>query len=538
MADAEMTQMTYKVLVTEPLAPQGLERLRAYPDIEVDIHLGLTSEELVYTIPPYHGLIIRSGTRVTKAVIDAAASLRVIGRAGVGVDNIDVDAATKQGVVVMNTPGGSNVTTAEHALSLLFALARHIPQANAAVKGGRWEREKFTGSEICNKVLGIIGLGNIGSIVAERALGLKMRVIAYDPFVTPEHAAKLRVELVPLDELYAHADFITVHTPLTKETRGLIGAAAFAKMKKGVRIINCARGGIVDEEALLQAIRHGTVAGAALDVFAQEPPPADHPLLRLEQVICTPHLGAATDEAQINVAVAIADQVAHFLTRGVIQNAVNFPALTAKELAILQPYLVLGEKLGSFLAQIITGAPLEVQVEYSGEVVDYDITPATAAVLRGLLSPVLEAPVNYVNAPLIARERGIRIVESRSSRPSDFLNSVTVRVVTEAETNTVEGAVFSNNAVRLVRVNDFYLEAVLDGYILMLHNRDVPGVVGAVGTLLGQRGINIASLELGRERIGGMAISLFHVDGQVPSEVLAELRTLEPIIAAQQIRLS
>ncbi len=529
--------MSHKVLVTDHLASQGLERLQAAPDIAVDIRPGLTSEELARVISSYHGLIIRSGTRITKTVIEAATNLRVIGRAGIGVDNIDVEAATKQGIVVMNTPGGNNVTTAEHALSLLLALARNIPQANAALKAGQWEREKFTGSEISNKILGVIGLGNIGSIVAERALGLKMRVIAYDPFVTPESAAKLRVELVSLDELYAHADFITVHTPLTKETRGLIGTAAFAKMKRGVRLINCARGGIVDEGALFQAITNGLIAGAALDVFVEEPPPPTHPLLQLDQVICTPHLGAATDEAQINVAVAIADQVAHFLTHGVIQNAVNFPALTAKMLALLQPYLVLGEKLGSFLAQVIIGAPLEVQVEYSGEIVEYDVTPATAAVLRGLLSPVLESPINYVNAPLIARERGIRVVESRSSRPSDFLNSVTVRVLGETSVNTVEGAVFSNNAVRLVRVNDFYLEAVLDGHILMLHNRDVPGVVGAVGTLLGQRGINIASLELGRERIGGMAISLFHVDGQVPSEVLAELRTLEPIVSAQQIRL-
>lgn len=529
--------MLQKVLITDHLAPQGLERLRACADIEVEVRPGLTGEELARVIPPYQGLIIRSGTRVTKPVIDAAAHLRVIGRAGIGVDNIDVEAATKQGVVVMNTPGGNNVTTAEHALSLLLALARNIPQANAALKAGRWEREKFTGSEISNKILGVIGLGNIGSIVAERALGLKMRVIAYDPFVTPEIAAKLRVELVSLDEIYTQADFITVHTPLTKETRGLIGATAFARMKQGVRIINCARGGIVDEEALFQAIAAGTVAGAALDVFVEEPPPVNHPLLQLDQVICTPHLGAATDEAQINVAVAIADQVTHFLTHGVIQNAVNFPALTAKMLTILHPYLVLGEKLGSLLAQLTPEAPLEVQVEYTGEVVEYDVTPATAAVLRGLLSPVLESPINYVNAPLIARERGMRIVESRSSRPSDFLNSITVRVIGETTTNTVEGAVFSNNAVRLVRVNDFYLEAVLEGYILVLHNRDVPGVVGAVGTLLGQRGINIASLELGRERIGGMAISLFHVDGQVPSEVLDELRMLEPVVSAQLIRL-
>jgi D-3-phosphoglycerate dehydrogenase len=529
--------MSHKVLITDALAPQGLERLRAFAELEVDERPGLKGEELLQTIPAYHGLIIRSGTRVTKEVIAAATNLRVIGRAGIGVDNIDVEAATKQGIVVMNTPGGNNVTTAEHALSLMLALARNIPQANVSLKAGRWTREKFTGSEICNKTLGIIGLGNIGAIVAERALGLKMRVLAYDPFVSPEVAAKLRVELVSLDDIYARADFITVHTPLTKETRGLIGPAAFAKMKKGVRIVNCARGGIVDEDALLQAITTGIVAGAALDVFVEEPPPVSHPLLQHEQVICTPHLGAATDEAQINVAVAIADQIAHYLTEGVIQNAVNFPALTAKMLTILQPYLVLGEQLGGFLAQIAASAPLEVQVEYSGEIVDYDVAPATAAVLRGLLSPFLESPVNYVNAPHIARERGIRVVESRSNRPSDFLNSLTVRVSGETGTNTVGGAVFSNNAVRLVRVNDFYLEAVLDGYILVLHNRDVPGVVGAVGTLLGQRGINIAGLELGRERIGGMAISLIHVDGQVPAEVLAELRTLEPIVSAQLIHL-
>jgi D-3-phosphoglycerate dehydrogenase len=530
--------MSHKVLISDSLSEQGLQRLHACAEIEVDLRPGLKGEELLRALPQYEGLIIRSGTKVTKEVIAAAANLRVIGRAGIGVDNVDVEAATRRGIVVMNTPGGNNVTTAEHALSLMLALARNIPQANASLKLGQWKREKFTGSEVCNKVLGVIGLGNIGAIVAERALGLKMQILAYDPFVSPESAAKLRVELASLDDIYARADFITVHTPLTKETRGLIGPTAFARMKKGVRIINCARGGIVDEEALYQAIKEGVVAGAALDVFVEEPPPATHPLLQLEQVICTPHLGAATDEAQINVAIAIAEQVANYLTQGVIQNAVNFPSMTPKMLTILQPYLVLGEKLGSFLAQLAASAPQEIQIEYSGEITDYDAAPATAAVLRGLLSPFLETPVNYVNAPHIARERGIRVVESRSNRPSDFLNSVIVRVNNASGTNTIEGAVFSNNAVRLVRVNDFYLEAVLDGYIIVLHNRDVPGVVGAVGTLLGgKHGINIAGLELGRERVGGMAISLIHVDAQVPQEVLAELRTLEPIISAQQIKL-
>lgn len=529
--------MSYKVLVSDALSEQGLDRLHASADLEVDVRPGLKSEELLRAIPAYQGLIIRSGTKVTKEVIAAATNLRVVGRAGIGVDNVDVEAATKRGIVVMNTPGGNNVTTAEHAISLMLALARNIPQANASLKSGQWKREKFTGSEICNKVLGVIGLGNIGAIVAERALGLKMQVLAYDPFVSPEAAAKMRIELATLDDLYARSDFITVHTPLTKETRGLIAAPAFAKMKKGVRLINCARGGIIDEAALCQAITDGRVAGAALDVFVEEPPPADHPLLQLDQVICTPHLGAATDEAQINVAIAIADQVANFLTQGVIQNAVNFPSMTSKVLAILQPYILLGEKLGGFLAQLSSAAPLEVQVEYSGDIVDYDVAPATAAVLRGLLSPFLETPVNYVNAPHLARERGIRVVEARSSKPSDFLNSITVRVSDTHGVHTVEGAVFSNKAVRLVRVDDFYLEAVLDGHILVLNNHDVPGVVGAVGTLLGERGINIAGLELGRERVGGMAISLIHVDGQVAPEILAELRTLAPVVSAQQIKL-
>ncbi|MGE4094794.1 MAG: phosphoglycerate dehydrogenase, partial [Candidatus Binatia bacterium] len=342
--------MAHKLLISDPFSEQGLERLRAYEDIEVDLRPKLPSEELARILPAYHGLIIRSGTKVTQPVIAAATNLRVIGRAGIGVDNIDVEAATKQGIVVMNTPGGNNVTTAEHTLTLLLALARNIPQATASLRAGRWEREKFTGSEVCNKVLGVVGLGNIGAIVADRALGLKMRVLAFDPFVSPETAAKLGVEIASLDEIYANADFITVHTPLTKETRGLIDAAAFTKMKKGVRIVNCARGGIVDETALLDALNSGKVAGAALDVFIDEPPPADHPLIHHDRVICTPHLGAATDEAQINVAIAIADQVANFLTIGVIQNAVNFPALTAKQLSILQPYLTLGDNLGSFVA--------------------------------------------------------------------------------------------------------------------------------------------------------------------------------------------
>lgn len=532
-----MSSTAHKVLITDRLARQGVDRLRTQPDIAFDFRPGLSEADLTACIGAYHGLIVRSGTRVTPDVIGAAHGLRVIGRAGIGVDNIDVASASQRGIVVMNTPGGNNVTTAEHTVSMLLALARNIPQAAASLKAGEWRRGAFTGTEVCNKVLGVVGLGNIGAIVAERALGLRMRVVGYDPFVPPEAAAKMNVELLDLPALYERADFITVHTPLTKETRGLIDAAAFARMKDEVRVVNCARGGIIDEAALLDALERGKVAGAALDVFVDEPPSADHPLLVRPDVICTPHLGAATDEAQINVAVAIADQIVHFLRDGVIQNAVNFPALSREQLAILQPYLLLGERLGSFLAQITPDAPREIHVEYSGEVTDYDVTPATAAVLRGVLAPVLDQTVNYINAPLIARERGIRVVESRSRTPSDFLNSVSVHLQSGTAANTAAGAVFSNRAVRLVRVNDFHLEAVPEGTMLMLHNRDVPGVVGQVGMLLGTLGINIAGLELGREKIGGEAISLIHVDTPVSPDVLTELHALEPILSAQLIRL-
>lgn len=528
----------YRVLVSDKLSPQGLDILKAAPDIEVDNITGLTSEQLAEKIPPYHGLIVRSASTVTAEVVAAAENLRVIGRAGIGVDNIDVQAATKKGVVVMNTPAGNNVTTAEHAISMMLALARSIPQATASMKNGKWEKGKFTGSEVFNKTLGIVGIGNIGSLVADRALGLKMRVIAYDPFISQPAAQRLGVELVSLDELYARSDFISIHTPLNQETRGLVGTAAFAKMKKGVRVINCARGGIVDEEALAVAITAGKVAGAALDVFSQEPPAPDHPLLKLNQVICTPHLGAATDEAQVNVAVAIAHQVVNYLANGVIQDAVNVPSISPELLEVLGPYLAICEKLGALQGQLLTATPVEVAIEYAGEVADYDVKSLTLAVLRGLLTRVLESTmVNYVNAPSIARERGIKVVESKTSAQKGFSNLVTVTVNTAKGTSIVGGAIFGQRIIRLVRINDFYLDADPNGFILMLNNRDVPGVVGSVGTLLGETKINIARLELGRERIGGMAISLIHVDDDIPGAVLERLRMLPSIVSAQLVRL-
>jgi len=526
-----------KILVSDPLAPQGLELFQRAPGFDVDVRLGLKPAELIGIIGDYQGLVIRSGTKVTSKVVEAAQNLKVIGRAGVGVENIDVEAASKKGIVVMNTPGGNDVTTAEHTISLMTSLARHIPQAVASLKTGKWTREKFIGVELCNKTLGIIGLGKVGRIVAERALGFRMKVIVHDPFVPTESAARLEVEVVSLDEIYERSDFITVHTPMTNETRGLINSNAFAKMKTGVRIINCARGGIVDEEDLLQALQEGKVAGAALDVFVEEPPRPDHPLLMMDQVISTPHLGASTGEAQLNVAIAVAQQMIDFLSRGIIRYAVNVPSVSPELLSTLRPYLSLAEKLGSLQVQMLATLPKEVQIEYGGEVTQYDVAPLTLAVLKGILTPVMGSSVNYVNAPVVARERGIKVIESKSSRAGDFASSITVRVKTKDKEAEVEGAIFGSNNPRIVRINNFYFEAIPEGYILILHNKDVPGVVGAIGTLLGEKGINIAGFELGRENVGGMAISLIHVDESIPKKVLEILRHLPNILSAQMVKL-
>lgn len=531
-----------RVLVADKLAAEGLEALRQAAEssgnLEYEQRVGLSPEELGSIIGDYDALIVRSSARVTAAVLANATRLRVIGRAGIGVDNIDVAAATRRGIVVMNTPGGNNVTTAEHTIAMMLALARSIPQATASMKSGKWEKNRFMGSELCNKVLGVLGIGNIGSLVVERAQGLKMQVIAHDPFITEERARQLGVELVDLDTLFSRSDFISVHTPLTTDTRNLVDAAALARMKPTARLINCARGGIVDEDALAEAIRNGQLAGAALDVFAHEPPPPDHPLFGLDRVICTPHLGAATDEAQINVSVAIAEQIVQFLLFDVTRNAVNVPSVSAEQLEILGPYLKLGEKLGRLQAQLLQEAPREVAIEYSGEVATADVQPVTLAVLHGLLAQLMEAgAVNYVNARELARERGIAVVESKTTQPKGFQNLLTIRIKTAHGRSEAAGAVFGREVIRLVKINDFYLEAVPEGYILLLHNRDVPGVVGAVGTLLGEERINIAGLQLGREAAAGMAISLIHVDEPVPAPVLERLRKSPNIVSADLIEL-
>ena len=526
-----------KILVTDSLAPEGLAVFNNADGFTVDVKLGLKPDELKKICADYDGWVIRSGTRITAELIDAAKKLKVIGRAGVGYENIDADAATKRGIVVMNTPGGNNVTTGEHTVALMMALARHIPQAVSSLKAGKWERNKFVGVELCNKTIGVVGLGNVGRIVAERAAGLRMKVIGFDPFIAAENIARMGVEPGTLDEIFAKSDFITVHVPLTPDTQGLINEAAFAKMKDGVRIINCARGGIVDEHDLAEAIKSGKVAGAALDVYVDEPPTAEHPLVKLEQVITTPHLGASTDEAQLNVAIAVAEQMVDFLDKGVVRYAVNVPSVSPELLEVLRPYLTLGEKLGSLHTQMAGALPKEVQVEYRGDVTQYNVAPLTLAVLKGLLSPVMESVVNYVNAPLIAKERGIQIVESKSERAGDFSSSITVKAKTGKQDLEVEGAIFGAKYPRIVRVNTFYLEAVPEGYILVLQNKDVPGVVGIIGTILGKNGINIAGMELGRSEKGGNAISFTHVDNSVDKKALDELRALPQIVSATLVKL-
>jgi D-3-phosphoglycerate dehydrogenase len=476
---------------------------------------------------------VRSGTKVTRQVIDAAPKLRVIGRAGVGVDNVDVPAASARGIAVVNTPEGNNITTAEHAIALLVSLARHIPQASASMKAGKWEKNKFQGVELYNRTLGVLGIGNIGRIVAERGRGLGMRVIAYDPFISPEVAHRMDVELCELDEVLARADVITVHVPKTKDTTGLLGAEAFRKTRRGVLVVNAARGGIVDEAALLEALDDGRVAGAALDVFVEEPPPKDHPLVMHPKVICTPHLGASTEQAQINVSIAVAERCASCSTARA--NAVNVPSISAELLEQMRPYLVLGEKLGRFQGQLCPGAIEEIEIEYAGEIAALRVAPVTIAVLKGLLESVTDR-VNMVNAPIVAQQRGIKVVESKASRPEDFASTITTRVRGCVD-RLIAGAIFHGGQPRIVRVDDFMLEAIPEGPTILIHNHDRPGVVGQVGTVLGESGVNISRMQLGLLPERHAAAMLVNVSPSPGDDVMEKLRNLPHVMAAQLVDL-
>ncbi|MBM3548499.1 MAG: phosphoglycerate dehydrogenase [Alphaproteobacteria bacterium] len=515
-----------KVLISDELSPRAVDIFKAR-GLEVDVKTGLKPDQLRAIVGAYDGLAIRSATKVTREVLEVATNLKVVGRAGIGVDNVDIKTATQKGVVVMNTPYGNAITTAEHAIALMFALAREIPAADRSTRAGKWEKNRFMGVELSGKTLGILGCGNIGSIVADRALGLKMKVIAFDPFLTEDRAKALGIDKVELDELFERADFISLHAPLTESTKNVIDAKALFKMKKGVRIINCARGGLIVEEDLKTAIESGHVAGAALDVFLAEPA-KDNPLFGLEQVIATPHLGASTTEAQEKVALQIAEQMSDFLLTGAVTNALNMPSVSAEEAPKLKPYMRLAELLGSMLGQVVEREVTAVTLELEGHAAELNPRPMVQAALAGLFRPMLDS-VNMVNAPEIARQRNIAVSETRHERDCDYQTLLRLTVVTEARSRSADGTLIGGTRPRLVAVQDIAIEADFGKHLLYVRNKDKPGFIGAIGTVLGSAGINIATFHLGRTEPGKDALCLIEFDQPIPDEVLEKVKGLQQV---------
>ena len=518
-----------KVLISDKMDPKAAQIFRER-GVEVDEITGKTPEELIAIIGEYDGLAIRSSTKVTKAILAAATNLKVIGRAGIGVDNVNIPAASAQGVVVMNTPFGNSITTAEHAIALMFALARQLPEADASTQAGKWEKNRFMGVEVTSKTLGLIGAGNIGSIVADRALGLRMKVIAFDPFLSPERAVEIGVEKVELDDLLARADFITLHTPLTDQTRNILSAENLAKTKKGVRIINCARGGLIDEAALKAGLDSGHIGGAALDVFVTEPA-KESPLFGTPNFVSTPHLGASTDEAQVNVAIQVAEQMSDYLMSGGVTNALNVPSLSAEEAPRLKPYMALAEKLGSLVGQLTTGSIGRISIHSEGAAAELNQKPMVSAVLAGFLRTQTDT-VNMVNAPVLAKERGMEVREVRTEREGDYHTLLRVSVKTDAGERSVAGTLFGDAAPRLVELFGIKVEADLAGHMLYVVNEDAPGFIGRLGSLLGEQGVNIGTFHLGRRSAGGEAVLLLSVDDAVTPELLAKVRALAGVKTA------
>ncbi|MBC8473643.1 MAG: phosphoglycerate dehydrogenase [Candidatus Omnitrophica bacterium] len=526
----------FKILVSDSLAQEGIDILKKVKEFQVDVKLKLSPEELKKIIKDYDCLLVRSGTKATKDIIEAADKLKVIGRAGVGLDNVDLGAASKRGIIVMNTPGGNTISTAEHALSLILALSRNIPEADASTKQGKWERKKFMGVELYGKVLGIIGLGRIGAEVAKRAASFGMKIIAYDPFLSLDKAKELSIESVEVKDIFKKADYITVHTPLTDETRHIINKKAISQMKDDVRIINCARGGIVDEDAVVEGIKSGKIAGAAFDVYEKEPP-KESPLIGCDKVILTPHLGASTEEAQVNVAVDIANSARDALLGCGIRNAVNVPCIDMELYKVLQPYVELCEKMGSFIAQIAEGRISRIDIEYSGDIAKYPSSPLTVAVVKGALTPILQETVNYVNSLIVAKERGIKIAESKSNELEEYANLIIVKIKTDKGTRSVEGTLFTQKDARIVKVDEFHVDAIPRGHMLVAHNVDVPGIIGKVGTILGNNKINIATMTFGRAESGGKTLSVLNVDSAIPEKVLKEIAKAKDILDAKLVKL-
>jgi len=527
--------VTPRVLISDALSPAAVAIFKERGlGVEFAPNLGKDKEKLAATINGFDGLAIRSATKVTSKLLEHAKGLKVIGRAGIGVDNVDIPAATARGIIVMNTPFGNSITTAEHAISLMLALARQIPEADNSTRAGKWEKNKFLGVEIFGKTLGIIGCGNVGSIVADRALGLKMKVIAYDPFLSAERALKLGVEKVDLDELWRRADFITLHTPLTDKTRNIINAENLARTKPGVRLINCARGELLEEPALAAALKSGHVAGAALDVFREEPA-TQSVLFGLPNVVCTPHLGASTMEAQENVALQIAEQMSDYLLRGAISNAVNFPSISAEEAPKLRPFIALAEKLGSFAGQLTESGIKQVRLTFEGVVAQMNTKALTSAALAGLFRPMLQ-DVNVVSAPIVAKERGIVVEDTRRDGEGDYDSVITLAVVTDRQTRSVAGTVFADGRPRIIDIKGIRMDAEFAPSMLYVTNRDKPGFVGRFATILAEAGINIATFHLGRESLGGNAIALVEIDGDVPDEVLAKVRQIQNVQQVKPLR--
>src|SRR5438876_3304350 len=524
-----------KVLISDALSPAAVQIFKDR-GVEVDFQpsLGKDKEKLAAIVGHFDGLAIRSATKVSAKILDQAKNLKVIGRAGIGVDNVDIPAATAKGIIVMNTPFGNSITTAEHAITLMLALARQIPQADVSTQAGKWEKNRFMGVEITGKTLGVIGCGNIGSIVADRAHGLRMKVIAYDPFLSPERARDLGVEKIDIADLFKRADFITLHTPLTDKTKNIVDAAAIATMKKGVRVINCARGGLVDEQALREALDSGQVAGAAFDVFIEEPATAN-PLFGHPNVVCTPHLGAATTEAQENVALQVAEQMSDYLLQGAISNAVNFPSITAEEAPKLKPFITLAERLGSFAGQLTETGLKEVQISYEGQVAQMKVKALTSAAVAGLLRPMLQ-DVNVVSAPLAARERGIDVMETTREGHCDYESLITVTVKTERGPRSVAGTVFADGRPRIVNIKGIRMDAEFGPSMIYITNLDKPGFIGRFSSTLGEAGINIATFHVGREAPGGNAVALIEIDGELPADVLAKVRALPQVQSARPLK--
>ncbi len=525
-----------KVLITDEVSERALQRFRAEPGLEVDYRPGLAADELARIIPAYAALVVRSQTKVTAGVLEAAASLQVVGRAGTGVDNVDLEAATRRGIVVMNVPGGNTVSAAEHTMAMLLSMARGIPAADRSMRAGRWDRGRFIGSELEGKVLGVLGMGKVGREVAHRARAFGMEAIGYDPFLSADDVQRSQVAFVPLEEVFRRSDFITVHTPLTPETRHLVGDAQLASCKPGVRIVNCARGGIVDEKALARHLASGHVAGAALDVYEQEPP-RDLLFRDSESVVMTPHLAASTAEAQEKVAVVIAEQVCDYLRDGTARNAVNVTPMDPKVRERVAPWLELAEKLGRFQSQMVEGHLKQVTVEYSGEIPSEALPALTVAILKGYFERFLSGPVNAVNAAYIARERGIRLDEVRTSEPQDYINLITAVFETDAKRQAIAGTVFGRNLPRIVRLDGFRFDAMPQGEILLVSNDDRPGIVGMVGSLLGENRINIAYMSLGRDRAGGQAIAVINIDSPLPAPLADALRARPGILWVRTVSL-